>query len=213
MDDLFQAKTYPGLVYNNGATAGQAIPLNPGALPPLSDLQAMFATNKPAVDVIWQEFYDSTPLTTATAGQYSFFQNPSALGRAFSNLVGGQGNLPSNYSMVVKAIKFWTVDNSTKGVNTAETKNLFKSIYYQFKVGDKSYNDNQGTKFLMPGANIAVSTELYALNPFQWYNIPVDIIIPPRISFYVDTSWASSTLTNTTTLYCSVLGGLYRNVQ
>jgi hypothetical protein len=190
MDDLFQAKTYPGLVYNNGATAGQAIPLNPGALPPLSDLQAMFATNKPAVDVIWQEFYDSTPLTTATAGQYSFFQNPSALGRAFSNLVGGQGNLPSNYSMVVKAIKFWTVDNSTKGVNTAETKNLFKSIYYQFKVGDKSYNDNQGTKFF-----------------------PVDIIIPPRISFYVDTSWASSTLTNTTTLYCSVLGGLYRNVQ
>lgn len=200
-------------IYANGQVGAKPILNNPVA-PSLADLKELFATQQPAVDIIWKDIYDTAPvLVTATAGSYNFFQSPNTGGSQFSNFKG-QGVLPSNQAMVVYDIglELYNTDTS-KSLDAAVIKEFLRTVYIQVQVADKVYADNMGLKFLADGSGVTAATQIYANQPFKAWHLPIYIVIPPQINFFVASSWAATTLAQTTYFKCTLSGVYYRGVQ
>lgn len=188
--------------------------LNSNVAPGYDDLKALFNTSVPSYDVVWQPYYDSVALVSATAGTYKFFQAPNTGGNYLSNLSGANGRLAGDQAMLVKSIWFqFTNADTSKPIDVTVAKELFKTLYFKFWVMNKSYYDNNGLPFIDPQAGLTVSTQFYASQPFRRYNFPIDVVIPPNASFFVEATWSATTLAQTSTLQCTIEGVLYRGVQ
>lgn len=197
-----------------GSNNGSKIYLNSNIVDSYDNLSARFASQQPSVDVIWQEYYDTTTLATATALNYSFFRAPNTGGNALSNLAGSNGRLAGDQAMVVKAIKFeYYVPTAAVPVNLVELKNLYSQTYLQFWVMNKPYWDNNALCFVDPEASQVVSTTFHASQPFKPVNLPIEIIIAKNTSFYITATAPAVTLAATISIKCSICGVLFRGVQ
>ncbi|RPI18737.1 MAG: hypothetical protein EHM58_04520 [Ignavibacteriae bacterium] len=211
---LANAASAAGSSLVNPSDPAAMLSLNRGSIPNVKGITSMFSVGGGTPDIICDKIYDTKEITASVTNNLTFL-NTVSTDLSLSNVQNANG-MPSQEAFYLTGIRWELFNNADAAQDVAQTKEIFRQGYYEFRIANKVYNSGYLLWFFNCTSPLVVNTRYFTVpNSFKTWGLPLPLAIPPLTALNCKVSLVAPAFTSTDKWYLRFVadGFRYRAVQ